>query len=386
MARLPRAILFAALLALASGAAVAADPFTVRIDGKVLRKAGSKLVLSLCAFDLSGRKEAVLTNRRMRQTRTVALSGVYDDSSYTEDLPDDFLRGFSEEDWIPSVTWAIPDTVADLNERLRAVHEHQNDLRRGLGNALLEEAEPGTRVSSRLTINRIEKFHRVGALIARRIRELSRTREDYNPFTYPIVIQSGFNPFSRPSAASARSPVREAREVMYWEVYRTINQELGVSEGLVDLVYDAPSTLRRFAPVGEMDERERADFVPTVVLSAESIDAAVYLDRQRFDDQVKKLIRLKIYNDPFIKDRPILDTFVNEGRVIAVAEGRAVVTFIPPFMKTGETVFLSLDDATGEEVPVVLADPRPDEGFTLTARLPDDVAARVQPGMIVRRR
>ncbi|MCL5967013.1 MAG: hypothetical protein M1550_07445 [Deltaproteobacteria bacterium] len=385
MRRSARVFLFAAALHLAAGSAVAGGDFSIRIDGKILRKASEKLVLSLSAFELSGRKEVVLTNRRTREARTVPLSAVYEDSCYTDELPADFLASLDEEDWSPSVTWVLPDTVPALNERLNAVHKSLNILRRELGNALLDESEPGSKVSSRLVLNKIEKYHRIGAVLARRIRELSRQREDHNPFNYPIVIQSGFNPFSKPSTASARSPVRQAREVMYWEVYRLLDQELGVDEELVDLVYDAPSTVRRIAPIGEPGGRELADFVPTVVLSAESIDAAVYLGRQGFGEYVKKLIRLRMYGDPFIKDRPVLDTFVNEGRVVAVTGRKAAVTFVPPFMKTGETLYVTVDEKTGEEIPVVPADPRPDEGFTLTADLPADQAARLRPGMVVRR-
>lgn len=386
MSRSARTVLLTAILCLAAGPAAAADGFAVRIDGKVLRKASGRLVLSLSAFELDGGTEVLLTNRRSRESRTVRLSAVYDDSSYTEALPADILGAVNEDDWVPSVSWTVPDTVMALNARLNAVHERQNVLRLELGQALLDEREPGTKVSSRLALNKIEKYHRIGAILARRIRELSRKREDFNPFAYPIVIKSGFNPFSRPSDASARSPVRESREVMYWEVYRTLNQQLGIEEGLVDLVYDAPSTIRRITPVGVPGDKERADFVPTVVISAESIDAAAYLARQQFEDHVKKLIRLRMFDDPFIKDRPVLDTLVNEGRVVAVAGGRVAVTFCPPFMKTGETVFVTVDEIKAEDVPVVLADPKPDEGFTLTAELAERVAARIRPGMVVRRR
>jgi len=371
----------AVVLALGAGRPAAGGVFSVRIDGKILRKASGRLVLSLSAFELDGRREVVLTRRKTGETRVASVSTAYSDSCYTEELPADLFESIAVEEWVPSVTWVLPDTPAALNDRLHAIHEQQNALRQALGEALLEEGGAG-KVSSRLDINKIEKYHRIASVIAARIRELSRAKEDYNPFRYPITIRSGFNPFARPSAAYSGNPRQQAREVLYWEVYRVLTSQLGVEEDLVDFVYDAPSTTRLVAPPAE----NGADFAPTVILSAESIDAAVYLARQGFGPHLKKLVRLRMYGDPFIRDRPVLDAFVNEGRVAGVARRRAAVTFVPPFARAGETMYVTLDEVSGDVVPVVLAEPRPDEGYTWTAELPDEVAARLRPGLPVRRR
>jgi hypothetical protein len=67
-----------------------------------------------------------------------------------------------------------------------------------------------------------------------------------------------------------------------------------------------------------------------------------------------------------------------------VEERHLAVSFIPPFMKPGEKVWVVL--AEGEEVAVTLVEPLPQEGYTRTSELPPDVLARVKPGMTVRRR
>lgn len=62
------------------------------------------------------------------------------------------------------------------------------------------------------------------------------------------------------------------------------------------------------------------------------------------------------------------------------------VSVIPPFMKQGETVYVAVDEDGKEEIPVVLSAPIAEGGFTLSADLSGPQAARIRPGMPVRRK
>ncbi|HEX9205801.1 MAG TPA: hypothetical protein VF853_07745 [Candidatus Deferrimicrobiaceae bacterium] len=382
-----RAILAAAallpVLQSAVGVAGAVSDFTVRVDGKILRKASGRLVLSLSAFELSGQAAVRLENRSTGESRTVGISSAYADLSYSDPLPPDQFDRFREDEWIPSVEWRIPDTREALNRRLTGIHEEQNRLRRELGSALLEGGDPAVKVSSRVTLNKIEKYHRIGATIAREIFRLGSGDPDENPFTIPVLVEVGFNPFGAPSPSSRTSPLEQAREVLYWEVHRILTQQFGVRETVVDFIYEGPATIRRFAP----PPGTPADgFIPSVLLSPLALDTAVYLSRQGIEQEVAKLVRLKMYKDRFITDRDLLNAFVNEGRVVSVNEGRVAVSFIPPFLKTGETLFVDPGDAGGKEIPVVPATVRESEGYSVVPALSEEVVSRIRPGMAVRRK
>jgi hypothetical protein len=380
-----RAILAAAALlpVLQSAVAGAVPDFPVRVDGKILRKSSGRLVLSLSDFELSGQKAVRLENRSTGESRTVGVSSAFPDLSYSEPLPPEQFDRFREEEWVPSVEWRIPDTPEALNARLAGLHEEQNRLRRELGSALLEGGDPAVKVSSRVTLNKIEKYHRIGAAIAREILRLGAGNPDASPFTIPVRVEVGFNPFGSPSPYSRTTPLEQAREALYWEVHRILTQQFGVREDVVDFIYEGPATVRRFAP----PPGTPADgFVPSVFLSPVSLDTAVYLSRQGIEEDVAKLVRLKMYRDRFITDRVLVIAFVNEGRVVSVHEGRVAVSFIPPFLNAGETLYVDTGDPGVDGIPVAPAAVREGEGYSVASGLPAESASRIRPGMAVRRK
>ncbi len=388
MARIAPAAAGAVLLCLAcaSSAAPPVPPFEIRVDGKILRKSAGKLVLSLSAYELGGAKDVTLVNRRTGEKKVVALSSVYWDICYSETLPRDVYDGIAPEDWKPSIVWRIPDDMDALRDRLASVYEEQNRLRRELGNALLESGAGPARVSSRLTLNKIEKYHRIAATLAREYLRIAREKDSLNTYLYPLRIQIGFNPFGPELPSSKTTRLQLVREAIYWEAHRILTQHFGVDEAMVDLVFDAPTTVREFVPIGERSVSDAADFFPSVTLSGESIDCATYLQRQGFLGEVRHLVRLGRYRDPFITDRTLVDTFVNEGSVVGVSGRRVAVTFVPPFQRKGETVHVVLGERPGETVPIVLAASGGPGGFTFSGELPAATAAKIRAGMTVRRK
>jgi hypothetical protein len=381
-----RALAAAAFLSALQAALAVAGPvpdFAVRVDGRVLRKASGKLVLSLSEFELSGQTSVRLENRSTGEIRSLALSSAYRDFCYSETLPREQFDAIREADWIPSVEWRIPSTREALNRRLVLIHEEQNRLRRDLGKSLVEEGDPSIRVSARVTLNKIEKYHRIGASIAREILRLGASNPDANPFTIPVLVEVGFNPFGDSSASSRRSPLEQVREVLYWEVHRILTQQFGIREGVVDFIYEGPATVRRVAP----PPGTPADgFVPSVLLSNVALDSAVYLTRQGIEEDVAKLVRLKMYKDRFITDRVLLDAFVNEGTVVSVDDRRVAVSFVPPFLRPGEILHVDPGDGGGKDIPVAPAVVREAEGYSVTGTLPEEAASRIRPGMTVRRK
>ncbi|MDA8122180.1 MAG: hypothetical protein M0Z38_06395 [Deltaproteobacteria bacterium] len=363
-----------------------APEFRIRIDGKILRKASGKLVLSLSSFEFGDSKEVWLENRKTGEKRVLSLSSVYWDISYTTTLSPDVYEALDPLDWLPFVVWTVPDDMDSLRSRLSTVYEYQNKLRRELGNASLDVEGASIRVSSRLTLNKIEKFHRIAADIAREYLRKARERDEINTYLYPLRIQIGFNPFGPHTSVSRSSPLHEVREIIYWEVHRILTQQFGVDESLVDFVFDSPSVVRRLLPIGASRPEDLVDFYPNVTVGGEAIDCALYLQRQGFDRQVAQLVRLKMFRDDFIGDRLVVDSMVNHGQVVDIFGSKATVTFIPPFMKQGETVFVELDEEGKDEIPVVLSTPVAEGGYTLTAELAEPQVARIRPGMPVRRK
>jgi len=382
-----RAIFAAAVLFLVTaGAASAGQDFRVRIDGRILRKASGKLVFSLSGFELGGLSEVSLRNLRTGETVEVGLSSVYWDLSYSEVLPPDLLDRIDPGRWIPSIVWTIPDTMEELRDRLSRIYVHQNLLRRELGRAMVEDVEAEVRVTSRLTLNKLEKFHRVAALIAEEYLRIVREKDDVNTYLYPLFIQIGFNPFGIHTPNSRMTVLQQVRDAIYWEVHRVLTQHFGIDEELVDFVFDAPPNVRHFLPFDGNLSNLPEDFFPNVTLAGESIDCAAYLQRQGFFREVRHRVLLKRFRDPFITDRLVVDRFVNQGSVVGVYGSRVAVTFIPPFMKAGETVYVSPEDTGDGEIPVVLSSPVPEAGYTLTAELPAEVLSRIRAGMTVRRK
>ncbi len=382
----PAAALALICLLVEASAAAPVPPFEIRVDGKVLRKASGRVVLSLSAFELGGLREVTLANRRTGETRAVGLSSVYWDMSYSETLPGDFYDALVPEQWLPSVVWRMPDEMDALRDRLAAIYDQQNRLRRELGNALLDGAAGDIRVSSRLTLNKIEKYHRIAAAVARQYLKKAREKDDLNTYLHPMTIQIGFNPFGPQLPSSRTTQLQQVREAIYWEVHRVLTQHFGIDESMVDLVFDGPTTIREFVPLGDdVGVRDVSEFLPSVTVAGESIDCAAYLQRQGFFREVLHLVRLGRFRDPFITDRTIVDAFANEGSVVGVSGDRVAVTFVPPFMRQGETVFVLTGGRADEAVPLVLVSPG-EGGFTLSDRLPPASVAKIRPGMTVRRK
>ena len=374
------------LLRLAAAEAAPGDEFRIRVDGKILRKASGKLVLSLSSFELSGMRQVGLENRKTGEKKSVALSSVYPDISYTEPLAAEVIGSIEPNDWFPYIVWRIPDDPDALRERLSAIYEYQNGLRRELGRALLEDRGEGIKVSSRLTLNKIEKFHRIAAVLAAESLKIARERDELNDFLVPLHIRIGFNPFGNYTSKSAIASFHDVREVIYWEVHRILTQQFGVGESLVDFVFDAPSTVRNLLPFDTTRPENFTDFYPNVTIEGATIYCALYLQRQEFEGDLKQLIRVKDFRDPFIKDRPVVDRFINEGKVLGIHGNRVAVTFAPPFMKQEEILYIAVDPAGKEEIPIVLLTSVPDGGYSLAAALPDDLVAQIRPGMPVRRK
>lgn len=368
---------------LGTGEAADAPGFDVRIDARILRKTVGKLVLSLSSFEMGKDRTVRLANRRTGEQAEIGLSSIYWDISYTDPLPQELYDRLVEEEWIPFVVWSIPDTMDGLRDRLAAIYDYQNLLRRELGHASLDGDDSDVRISSRLTLNKIEKFHRIAAVIARRYMMRAREKDELNTFLYPLRIQIGFNPFGAHFPASRLTPLQLVRDAIYWEVHRVLTQQFAIEEGLVDFIFNAPTTERYFIPV--IDPENPGDFYPSVTLTGDSIDCAIYLQRQGFDREVGLLLREKLFLDPFITDRLVVDHVINEGHVLGVYGNKAAVTFIPPFMTRNEKVFISTGEGQ-EEIPVVLAAPIVDGGYTITTEIPGPQAARIRPGMPVRRK
>jgi hypothetical protein len=376
------------LAGLAQDSAAANGFLTLRIDGRILRKASGKLVTTLSAFEIDGQDAITLENRKSKEQKTVKLSSIYEDSSYTEALPPAEYEAFEPDAWIAYVNWSIPPNTDALNKRLTAIHEEQNLLRHAMGNALMEDDAGGGKVTSRSTLNKIEKYHRLGQRIAQEIMR-NWNREETNPFFLPVRIQVGYNPFGPKQAGNTfQTPLVQAREVLYWELNRLLTQQYGIDEVLVPLVYNAPGTTREINPMGEMSLDQQLEFSPQLHMSSETLDGAVYLLRQDFVVDLRNALRTRDYLGSFVTDRPVLDAFVNEGKVTAVAGDRLAVTFIPPFTVPGDRMFVVPEGATNpsDEIPIVIETPKELEGYSLTAPLAPEQLARVKQGMKVRRR
>lgn len=376
------------LVALAGAAAVAAaadEILVLRIDGRILRKSTGKLVLSLSRFELDGQESVTIENRKSRERKTLALSSIYDDSSYSAEIPPAEFDALDPDLWIPFVTWRIPLKTEELNRRLTALHEEQNRLRHTMGVALLDDDPGSGKITSRSTLNKIEKYHRLGNRVAQ---EIMRTwnKEETNPFFFPVRIQVGFNPFGKPSTVSLQTPLLQAREAIYWELNRLLTQQYGIDEALVPLIYNAPGTDRHILPIGDLPREELIAFSPQLYMSSETLDGAVYLQRQDFVVDIRNSLRTKEYLGSFITDRPVLDAFVNEGKITAVVGGRLALSFIPPFAVAGETLYVQVEGTDESEHPVRIESIRDLEGYSLTAALPEDLLSKVKAGMKVRRR
>lgn len=376
----PAALLLLNLLL--SQLAFAADDFPVRMDGRILRKATGKLVFSLSLFELEGGNSVAMRNRRTGETRTVAISSAYEDLSYSEPIPPGTLDAIEEDAWVVSVVWRIPGTLEALNRKLSGIHTEQNRLRRELGNALLEGGDPSVKVSSRVTLNKIEKFHRAAASIASEILRVNAGNPDTNPFGSPIRVEVGFNPFGEPSERGSHQA--QVREVLFWEVHRILTQQLGVREEVVGFIYDSPAAERRTVPIPGAGGDGTADFVPVVTLSPVAVDAAVYLSRQGNLAEAAKFVRLGMYRDPYIADRALLDRLVNTGSVVSVSGAEAAVTFVPPFVRPGDEFVVDTGDGAG--IPIVVAAVRDAEGYSLSGPLSAEALSRIRQGMPVRRK
>ncbi|HEY3489969.1 MAG TPA: hypothetical protein VGK27_07605 [Candidatus Deferrimicrobiaceae bacterium] len=378
-------VFFLVLLSVLASAASADEFLVLRIDGRLLRKSSGKLVTSLSEFELDGQGSVTIENRKTRERMTLKLTSVYDDSSYTETLPAALFDAIDLDAWTPFVNWRIPLTTEALNRRLTAIHEQQNSLRHAMGNALMEDDGGSGKVTSRSTLNKIEKYHRLGNRIAQEIMR-NWNREETNPFFFPVRIQVGFNPFGPKAASAQQTPLLQAREVIYWELHRLLTQQYGIDEALVPLIFNAPGTVRTIIPLGELSLEEQLVFSPQLLMSSETLDGAVYLQRQDFVIDLKNTLRTKAYLESFVTDRPVLDAFVNEGKVTAVIGRQLALSFITPYAVTGERLYVVVGSDERDEVPVTIEKIRADEGYSLTASLPEEAIARIRAGMKVHRR
>ncbi len=365
---------------LASGWAPGAGAFPVRIEGKILRKGVGRLVLSLSEFELEGRSSVEMVRRGTGERRTVRLSSVYPDLSYTEELSPAEYDGIDPEEWVPYVEWNVPDAPEPLRARLSSIYDYQNRLRREIGAAVHTEGEPSARFTSRVTLNKIEKFHRVASLIAKEYRRTS-AGEDGIPPLGDLRIRVDFNPLTIPS----ETRVREAavREVVYWEVYRILSQQFGVGEELVEFLFDSPQVERVFAPVETPGPGEPGEFFPGATVSGAAIEAALYLQRQGFLPETGKRVRLGRFKDPFLTDRPQLDRFVNEGTVVGISGGRVALSFVPPFERPGDRFLLWAGE--GRDLVVQTVPSGRAAGYSWTAEIPEGDRSRVRLGMAARR-
>ena len=82
----------------------------------------------------------------------------------------------------------------------------------------------------------------------------------------------------------------------------------------------------------------------------------------------------------------IIGTVGAIATVVGVEGRKVAVTFIPPFMKKGETLYIEPEGEATEGIPIVLDIPLPAIGHTLTKELPEDQIDRIRPGMPVVRR
>lgn len=366
---------------LASGWAARADALTVRIEGKILRKGVGRLVFSLSEFELEGRTSVEMVRRGTGERRTVRLSSVYPDLSYSEELSPAEYEGIEPEEWVPHVEWEIPDAPEALRARLSSIYAYQNRLRREIGAAVLSEGEPSARFTSRVTLNKIEKFHRVASAIAKEYRKIS-AGEDGIPPLEDLRIRVDFNPLTIPSEPRVREAA--VREVVYWEVYRILSQQFGIGEELVEFLFESPQVERVFAPVAAPGPGDAEEFFPGATVSGDAIAAALYLQRQGFLPEAGKRVRLGWFKDPFITDRPQLDRLVNEGTVVGISGGRVALSFVPPFERPGDR-FLLLGSGEGKELVVQTVPSGRGAGYAWTAEIPETDRSRVRPGMAARR-
>ena len=61
---------------------------------------------------------------------------------------------------------------------------------------VITDVDAEIRVTSRLTLNKLEKFHRVAGLVAEEYLRIVREKDEVNTDLYPLFIQIGFNPFA----------------------------------------------------------------------------------------------------------------------------------------------------------------------------------------------
>jgi len=374
------------LLFLAAPVAAVRNDLDLRIEGKVLRKASGRLVLSFSSFELSGAKKVEMENRKTGEKRSVALTSIYRDICYSELLPAAAYDTFEPGDWLPYIVWTLPDDLDVLRTRISSIYEYQNNLRSELGRALLEEGGETLKMTSRMTLNKIEKFHRIADVLVTKSMKIARERNELSSFLAPLRIRIGFNPFRGAGSGPQLSTIHDVREVIYWETHRVLTRHFGVSDSMVDLLFDAPPTVRYLRPFNPPGAGDASSFSPGVTIDGASIYCALYLMRQEFDVEVKQLVRAGEFRDPFITDRPVVDHLVNEGKVAGIQGNRVAVTFAPPFMKPGETLHIAAGSEAKDEIPVVLADASPESGYTLTGQLSDQVIGRIRAGMPVLRK
>ncbi|RMG58986.1 MAG: hypothetical protein D6713_06510 [Deltaproteobacteria bacterium] len=326
-------ILLTLILACAIVAPREGHSLTVTISGSVLRVSSGKFVISLGEFELGGARQVEILDRETGETTTVDLSSVYEDISYSSPLPEDLSGKFRPGRFICRVTRQVEDTREALEEFLTQVHEFENRLRRSLGK---EATAPGTYVSSRLVLGKIQKFHRIAAKVVAKLYEKGQEEDRYELFTHPVRFELEFSPdVEKAFGGNAKGLALATRGLLYDEFERTFVQEFQLTPQEAELLYILPSTVKNFV-VSDSGEGS-VSFVPFpyIEVSPEGLNALWYIHRQGLAPLLLRKINAGKPFDPVITDRDIVRKAVSLTRVIGKEGDSLFISAGTPFVKPG---------------------------------------------------
>lgn len=324
--------------------------FLQPIPGTVLRKASGRLVLSLGSFEIGERKAAEVRHRNTGEEMTVRLSSVYEDSSYTVVLDRDIYSAIEAKDYECYVLWEIPGDMESMEEFLFRIHEYQNSLRKRLG---AEVTATGQFVSSRIVLGKLQKFHKIGANIVRKFFERGRKSDRYDLFRFPITFEIGFSPdIVQAYRGSVASYEKSLMELIYEEFGRTLWFEYGFGEDLIDIIFNAPLTVKNFSI---RKESEHVGFfvpAPYIRVPPDVLNAAWYIYRQDIVEEVGRKIKLSLLKDSMIYDRTVLKRAFTTGWTIGTMQGSLILSFTSPYVKPGDTVYVTIGGSRSLPVKV----------------------------------
>lgn len=346
--------------------------FQQTIVGSVLRKTSGKLVFSLGSFEIGDRESLWVRNKKTGEEMSVGVSSVYDESSYSVVLDEDTYAAIAPEDYECFLRWEIPGDIDGMGKVLHGIHEYQNSLRKRLGASITPS---GRFVSSRIVIGKLQKFHKIGAQIVRKFFEKGRRGDRYDLFRFPITFEIGFNPDLVQSFGGNMITYEKALvELIYEEFGRTFWYEYGFGEGLIEIIFNAPLTLKNLAL---REDREVYRFftpAPYVRVPPEVLNAAWYISRQGITEDVGEKIKFGLFKDSLINDRDVLKRTFTSGWTIGAIKGSFLLSFTGPYVKPGDTIFLITEG--GEKVPVRVQEADPSRPYSVTEPLPPDVISR----------